>query len=200
MKSCHASATGATKRIAGSSWVALLICAAVYAVIFMALGGAPAAADDCLRDPFNAEDCLRSTGWAPVIAGSIASLISILTSIKEIPGTLHASAAGSVPGWRTIWDRIGTTYEKPEETEARRQREQETADKITKSEPIWRVVIAGAVGALTYVGVAALAAAAGVTVGWWALAIAGAAAFWSYVTPDVFGPIIKWVTRPPEKR
>lgn len=199
MKSIKLSAVCTRDRPFIHSWRVLLGAIVVGGTAFLIIWASPAVADDCLRDPFNAEDCLRTAGWAPVLAGGIASLVSILTSLGEIPGTLRASAAGSVPNWRTIWDRIGSVYESPGEAEERRQREQVTADKIKKSEPIWRVIIAGAVSVLTYAGVAVAAAAAGVTVGWWALAIAAAAGFWSYFTPDVFGPIIQWFTGPPKK-
>ena len=67
-----------------------------------------ALADDCLRDPFNAEDCLRTSGWAPVIAGSVVSLIAVLASLGEIRNTLSSLssisgvAAGAIPAANTV--------------------------------------------------------------------------------------------------
>lgn len=40
----------------------------------------PAWADDCLADPFNLNDCLRTFGTAPILSGAASSLSSILVN------------------------------------------------------------------------------------------------------------------------
>lgn len=51
-----------------------------------------ALADDCLRDPFDAEDCLRTSFWAPVIAGVTGALTGLFVSLGEIKNTLAVMA------------------------------------------------------------------------------------------------------------
>ena len=73
-----------------------------------------ALADDCLRDPFDAEDCLRTPGWAPILAGGVVWLSSLFASWGEVRNTLSSirngmpqmtASSGSVPhpwsGWFT---------------------------------------------------------------------------------------------------
>ncbi len=57
-----------------------------------------ALADDCLRDPFDAEDCLRTSGWAPVLAGAAVWLTSVFANLGEVGNTLSALANRVRPG------------------------------------------------------------------------------------------------------
>lgn len=47
-----------------------------------------ALADDCERDPFDAEDCLRTSVFAPLIAAGVAGLTALLASLGEIRNTI----------------------------------------------------------------------------------------------------------------
>lgn len=57
-----------------------------------------ALADDCLRDPFDAEDCLRTSGWAPVLAGVAVWLTSVFANLGEVGNTLRSLASRVRPG------------------------------------------------------------------------------------------------------
>ncbi|MBK1720280.1 hypothetical protein [Thiocystis violacea] len=48
-------------------------------------------ADDCLRDIFNLNDCLRTDGFAQVIAGAATAVVSILVNGVEISRTIFQS-------------------------------------------------------------------------------------------------------------
>ena len=68
--------------------IGVTLCAAVLVWIWP---GA-ALADDCLRAPYNAEDCLRTSGWAPTLAGVTAALTGFFASLGEIKNTLVSFA------------------------------------------------------------------------------------------------------------
>lgn len=68
---------------------AILLCSCVIA---------PAIADDCADDPLNAQDCLRTDGYAEVMAGLIATILSTLINGPIIAQTLLQGASGAVTG------------------------------------------------------------------------------------------------------
>jgi hypothetical protein len=54
-------------------------------------------ADDCLADPLNAQDCLRTGGAAELIAGLLAAVLAGLINLPTLLGLL-AGGGGSGPG------------------------------------------------------------------------------------------------------
>lgn len=69
-------------------------------------------ADDCERDPFDAEDCLRTASTAPQIAGAAASA-GILSSLwGEIRNTLSSIKAGLQSGWKSLSESASETSQK----------------------------------------------------------------------------------------
>jgi hypothetical protein len=74
----------------------------VIGIIFLALFATqvivPVMADDCIEDPFNAQDCLRTDGYAEVMAGLIATILSVLINGPIIVQTLLQGASGAVTG------------------------------------------------------------------------------------------------------
>lgn len=73
-----------------------LVATAIGAAVMLWLWPQPALADDCYRDIFNAEDCLRTPGWAPLIAGGMVSLIAFLSTLGEAGNTI-ASIRNGLP-------------------------------------------------------------------------------------------------------
>lgn len=61
----------------GAVHAALLIAGAIILVSLIAV---PVIADDCTRDPLNAQDCLRTGGFAEAMAGLIAAILSGLVN------------------------------------------------------------------------------------------------------------------------
>ena len=55
-------------------------------------------ADDCERDPLNAQDCLRTDGYAEVMAGLVATILSVLINGPIIVQTVLQGASGAVTG------------------------------------------------------------------------------------------------------
>ena len=55
-------------------------------------------ADDCARDVLNAQDCLRTSGFAEVIAGIFSTLLSALVNGPVVIQSIVQGAAGSVAG------------------------------------------------------------------------------------------------------
>jgi len=55
----------------------------------------PVLAHDCLEDPLNANDCLRTPGTAPIIAGVTTVVVSVLVNGQEVVRTvLHPQDGG----------------------------------------------------------------------------------------------------------
>ena len=69
-----------------------LIVAAVCAFLVL-----PVRADDCTRDILNANDCLRTDGYAEVISGGFSSIVSILINGPTIIQTLIHVGPGIQP-------------------------------------------------------------------------------------------------------
>lgn len=103
--------------------IARIFSPAVISVLGLVTGGLiivlfwpeAALADDCLRDPYNAEDCLRTSGWAPVMAGGVVWLTSIFAGLGEIKNTLAAladrAAAEIKKGGKDIYNASGELYD-----------------------------------------------------------------------------------------
>lgn len=74
---------------------------AVSAVLLCSLIVNPVLADDCTSDPLNAQDCLRTDGYAEAMAGLFATILSGLVNgpiiIQSILGGAGAAAAVQPP-------------------------------------------------------------------------------------------------------
>jgi len=66
--------------------VSIMLCSCILA---------PALADDCERDPLNAQDCLRTNGYAEALAGFFSSILNILVNGPIILQGLFQGAAGA---------------------------------------------------------------------------------------------------------
>ncbi len=60
----------------GVQAIVMIICT----ILFMTVLVVPVYADDCIRDPLNARDCLRTGGYAETMAGLIAAILSGLVN------------------------------------------------------------------------------------------------------------------------
>ncbi len=58
-------------------------------LIFISLCCIPVLADDCARDPFRAEDCLRTGGFAETIAGVATVVVVVLVNGAEVVRTIY---------------------------------------------------------------------------------------------------------------
>ncbi len=89
------------QRIGQKSEIGGLIWASARLVLFaagiFALWTLPAWADDCLRDPLNARDCLRTPGTAQLLGGVTATMVSVLVNGQQIVQTLTQSTGGASP-------------------------------------------------------------------------------------------------------
>ena len=70
----------------------------ILAVFLCSALAAPVLADDCTRDPLNAQDCLRTPGFAEFIAGLVAAVLAGLVNGPIILQALLQGAQGSVTG------------------------------------------------------------------------------------------------------
>jgi hypothetical protein len=68
------------------------------ALIFSSALVSPVLADDCMSDFLNAQDCLRTDGYAEAMAGLIATILSILINGPIIVQTLLQGASGAATG------------------------------------------------------------------------------------------------------
>jgi hypothetical protein len=66
----------------------------IFTIMLCACVIAPVLADDCERDPLNAQDCLRTDGYAEGMAGLIATILSALINGPIIAQTLLQGATG----------------------------------------------------------------------------------------------------------
>ena len=71
----------------------------IFFVLLISLIVVPVMADHCLSDPLNAQDCLRSSGYAEILAGTFGTVLGALVNGPIIiQGIAQASAvAGAVP-------------------------------------------------------------------------------------------------------
>jgi hypothetical protein len=70
----------------------------IFTIMLCACVIAPVLADDCERDPLNAQDCLRTDGYAEGMAGLIATILSTLINGPIIAQTLLQGASGAATG------------------------------------------------------------------------------------------------------
>jgi len=70
----------------------------VFSIMLCSCFIAPVLADDCERDPLNAQDCLRTDGYAEGMAGLIATILSTLINGPIIAQTLLQGASGAAAG------------------------------------------------------------------------------------------------------
>jgi hypothetical protein len=71
---------------------AIVVCSILLCSLIMA----PVLADDCTRDPLNAQDCLRTNGYAEVMAGLIAMILSGLVNGPIIIQSILSGSTGTV--------------------------------------------------------------------------------------------------------
>jgi hypothetical protein len=83
-------------------WLLIFVFVACQVTAFFLLFPNPAYADDCLRDPLNAADCMRTTGARQVgsvvisLAGTLAAtLVSIVSSATSAVTTAAATTAAT---------------------------------------------------------------------------------------------------------
>jgi len=67
----------------------------IFTIMLCACVIAPVLGDDCERDPLNAQDCLRTDGYAEGMAGLIATILSTLINGPIIAQTLLQGATGA---------------------------------------------------------------------------------------------------------
>jgi hypothetical protein len=77
---------------AGSSAAMIIFSAMLVSMIIT-----PVMADDCASDPLNAQDCLRTDGYAEVMAGLISTILAILVNGPIILQTLLQGGGGVQP-------------------------------------------------------------------------------------------------------
>jgi hypothetical protein len=70
----------------------------IFAVMLCSSVIAPALADDCTSDLLNAQDCLRTDGYAEAMAGLITAILSALINGPIIAQALLQGAAGTATG------------------------------------------------------------------------------------------------------
>jgi hypothetical protein len=70
----------------------------IFTIMLCSCVIAPALADDCTSDPLNAQDCLRTDGYAEVMAGLVATILSALINGPIIVQTLLQGASGAAAG------------------------------------------------------------------------------------------------------
>lgn len=89
------------RMIGQKSKIGKLLWAVAKLVLFaggiFALWTLPAWADDCLRDPLNARDCLRTPGTAQLLGGITATTVSVLVNGQQVVQTLTQSSGSSSP-------------------------------------------------------------------------------------------------------
>ncbi|OPX63047.1 MULTISPECIES: hypothetical protein [unclassified Methanoregula] len=78
--------------------ICIMICLLVFSSFI-----APVVADDCTRDPLNAQDCLRTPGFAEIMAGIAAAILAGLVNGPTILQTLLQNAAsGASPAAQAV--------------------------------------------------------------------------------------------------
>jgi hypothetical protein len=70
----------------------------IFSAMLVSLLVIPVMADDCSSDPLNAQDCLRTDGYAEVMAGLVATILASLVNGPIILQTLLQGAAGGGAG------------------------------------------------------------------------------------------------------
>jgi len=80
--------------IAGSAMI-------IITIMLCSMLIAPVLADDCASDPLNAQDCLRTSGYAEVMAGLVATILSMLVNgpiiLQALIGGGISPGAGTTP-------------------------------------------------------------------------------------------------------
>jgi hypothetical protein len=80
---------GPGRAIAGA---AIIVCTVLLCSLIMT----PVLADDCASDPLNAQDCLRTNGYAEVMAGLIATILSGLVNGPIIIQSILSGSGGTI--------------------------------------------------------------------------------------------------------
>ena len=71
----------------------------IFFVMLASLIAIPVMADDCARDPLNAQDCLRTSGYAEAMAGTAAAGLGVLVNGPIIiQGIVSGGAGGAGSG------------------------------------------------------------------------------------------------------
>jgi hypothetical protein len=69
----------------------------IFSAMLVSMVIVPVMADDCASDPLNAQDCLRTDGYAELMAGLIATILASLVNGPIILQTLLQGGAGVQP-------------------------------------------------------------------------------------------------------
>lgn len=69
----------------------------IFSALLVSLIITPVMADDCMSDPLNAQDCLRTDGYAEVMAGLVSTILAILVNGPIILQTLLQGGGGVQP-------------------------------------------------------------------------------------------------------
>ena len=79
-----------TQKPSTAAGISIIFCILVLSVLSV-----PVMADDCTRDPLNAQDCLRTNGFAEVMAGLAAAILAGLINGPTILQTFLQNAANN---------------------------------------------------------------------------------------------------------
>jgi hypothetical protein len=75
----------------------------IFCLLILSALVVPVMADDCTRDPLNAQDCLRTPGFAEIMAGIAAAILAGLVNGPTILQTLLQNAAsGASPAAQSV--------------------------------------------------------------------------------------------------
>jgi hypothetical protein len=89
----------------GSGVAMILFSAMLVSLLVM-----PVMADDCTRDPLNAQDCLRTNGYAEVMAGLVAAILAALVNGPIILQTFLQGGEGGNGGGLELTSALGGQY------------------------------------------------------------------------------------------
>lgn len=74
----------------------------IFFVLLVSLLAVPVMADDCTRDPLNAQDCLRTSGFAETMAGTAGTGLGVLVNGPIIVQGFVQGGAGTATGTRPV--------------------------------------------------------------------------------------------------
>jgi hypothetical protein len=78
--------------------IGIILCIMILSAFIV-----PVMADDCTRDPLNAQDCLRTGGFAEIMAGLVAAILAGLINGPTILQTfLQNAASGASPAAQSV--------------------------------------------------------------------------------------------------
>jgi len=81
----------------------------IFFVMLVSLLAIPVMADDCARDPLNAQDCLRTSGYAEAMAGTAAAGLGVLVNGPIIIQGIVTGGAGGAAGAAGAGSGVGSS-------------------------------------------------------------------------------------------